>query len=86
MAAIQFSGDAIAPIQSGSDHGGVYSIRNRRDSSRFVDSNDTDSVEDLKREGDFKQKQEFSGWALLWLAWQATGLSRESPGFALLRP
>ena len=76
MAAIRFSEDAIAPMHSGSEHGGVYSIRQRPHSTRYADTQSINSdVEDLKREGDFKQKQEFSGWALLWLAWQATGLS-----------
>ena len=75
MASVQLSGDAIAPIHGDSDHGGVYSIRQRHEAAQLADHRSLNSdVEDLKREGDFKQKQELIGWMLLWLAWQATGL------------
>ena len=71
MAAIHFDDDAIATVNTNNTHGGVYSIRQRRENdARSIQSDD---LEDLKRESDLKQSQEFSGWNLLWLAWQATG-------------
>ena len=75
MAGIHFSEDVIAPARTNVDHGGVYSIRSRRQSIPETDSQSINSdVEDLKHHGDLKERQEFKGWALLWLSWQATGL------------
>ena len=79
MATVKLSRDAIAPVHGDSEHGGIYSIRRRHEIIHSADHRSINSdVEDLKHEGDFKQRQEFSGWMLLWLAWQATGLTLAS--------
>ena len=76
MSGLHFSEEAITPAVSQTTNGGVYSIRHRRESARIADNESIYSeTEDLKREGDFKKRQEFKGAALLWLSWQATGLN-----------
>lgn len=40
----------------------------------FPQGEENEDVEDLKKEGDIKKKQEFKGWLLLYLAYQSTGV------------
>jgi KUP system potassium uptake protein len=68
--------------------GGVFSTRsyarsksptsvnrkgNEVDARDGAESVDSEAV-DLKHDGDLKSKQEFRGWLLVWLAYQATGV------------
>ena len=58
----------IAPAQS-KDTGGVVSIRHRKSSVVAA----VPDLEKVQADVDFKKRQEFRGWSLVWLAWQATG-------------
>ncbi|KAI9727857.1 MAG: hypothetical protein M1834_007903 [Cirrosporium novae-zelandiae] len=75
---IQFTADEIQPVRS--NGGGVYSIRNRRNSyassKRSVKEADIEeeASEEVQQERDFRKKQEFKGWTLAWLAYQANGV------------
>ncbi|KAI9712807.1 MAG: hypothetical protein M1820_001429 [Bogoriella megaspora] len=58
---------------------GIYNIRSRsrstgRPSHRHIAVNREDDDPGLRRPGDFKEKQEFKGKMLLWLAYQSTGV------------
>ena len=71
MATITFDEDVIAPVVSGSSHGGVYTTRGasrRRSSEDVVAAVYDDEKGTLKREGDLKKRQDFRGWTLLWWA------------------
>ncbi|MCJ1435935.1 hypothetical protein MMC27_005311 [Xylographa pallens] len=80
MSTIQFTSDQIRPVKSNTAPGGVYSTRNVSKTSSLGERYHTKQgdVEEeggkLKQEGDIKHKQVFSGWLLLWLAYQATGV------------
>lgn len=56
---------------------GVVTLRNRNPSVAKRDGlpGDTIDSEQGKQRVDFKQRQEFNGLSLFWLAWQATGKS-----------
>ncbi|TVY57953.1 Potassium transporter 5 [Lachnellula cervina] len=72
--------DPIRPVRSIGNNGGVYPIRSLsadRHSLRSTDNPKQDLEDEdsgLRRAGDFKKKQIFSGKILLWLAYQSTGV------------
>ncbi|MCJ1319236.1 hypothetical protein MMC15_004571 [Xylographa vitiligo] len=79
MSTIQFTSDQIRPVKPNIAPGGVYSTRNVSKTSSLGEKyhtkqGDIEEASNLKQEGDLKHKQEFGGWLLLWLAYQATGV------------
>ncbi|TVY82368.1 Potassium transporter [Lachnellula suecica] len=74
--------DPIRPVRSTGNNslGGVFPLRSRSVDRRSIKSSDyekqdaEDEDSGLRRAGDFKQKQVFSGKMLMWLAYQSVGV------------